>query len=276
MVASEVRVVLSVIRGVYQRATAVLDNSQRDLRLEPVVVETDAQPFGCDGIRHDLMAQPALEQYQVAGNGRDGDPRAIRAPGIGPARRRGHEPIQPWVLEFDPRRARGHVDIVGAAQGRQGMQVQTMYYVPRHDIDPAIGHCEFAAFEVPLYRRCESFDVPLKLALQGFEAWVKHIAADAMIRRTYVAAGIVLLPTTYVSCAVVLAQLPAFLQQLAVGVLESPYFAGRPYRRRWGRTREWSSRTHCEPGPSLAPIVVPAMKPTVPASMMPVATASQG
>src|SRR5713226_341246 len=159
MVASDVRV---VITGQFTLFLAALE-------LEPVVIEADADAFGVDAVRHHFMPQPAFEEHQLACGGGECSPRAGLALGGGLARRRGHEAIQPRILEFDPGSARRDMYIVGAAQRRQRMQMQAVHHVFGHDVEPAIRHFQFASLEIPLHRIGESLDVPLQLALQGLE-----------------------------------------------------------------------------------------------------------
>ncbi len=49
------------------------------------------------------------------------------------------------------------------------MQVQAMYRAARHDIDPAIGHFQLAAAQVPFNRRGKRGDVAFQLVAQQFE-----------------------------------------------------------------------------------------------------------
>src|SRR5580704_7018185 len=58
-------------------------------RLEPVVVEADADAFGIGTIRYHFVPQPAFEQHQFTGGGRKGAPGAALALGRGLARRGG-------------------------------------------------------------------------------------------------------------------------------------------------------------------------------------------
>src|ERR1700675_3342589 len=119
MVASDVRVVIAVQFTPFLAA----------LELEPVVIEADADAFGIDAVWHHFMPQPAFEEHQLACGGGECSPRAGLAPGGGLARRRRHEAIQPRIFEFDPGSARRDVYIVGAAQRRQGMQMQAVHHV---------------------------------------------------------------------------------------------------------------------------------------------------
>src|SRR5882757_4105421 len=162
IVASEVRVVLSFIVRFYTPQAP-------DRLLEPVVIEADAHPFGRNGLGGDFMAQPTLEQDELPRRRRDGDPRAILGPGVHYARGRGHEAVQTWILKFDSGRPSRDMNIVGTAQRRERMQVQTVRHLPRHDVDPAIGHRQFAALEVPLHGTCERLDMSPQLAFQGFK-----------------------------------------------------------------------------------------------------------
>src|ERR1700679_2853529 len=96
----------------------------RLLRLEPIIIEADAETLRIDAIRHHFMPQPTFEKHQLARSGGKCSPRTALAFCGGFARRRSHEAIQAWILEFDSGRSTWHVYIVGAAQRRQRMQMQ--------------------------------------------------------------------------------------------------------------------------------------------------------
>ena len=49
------------------------------------------------------------------------------------------------------------------------MQVQAVHRVPRHDIDPAIGHFEFAAVKIPFNRAAKGRDMTFELSPQRIE-----------------------------------------------------------------------------------------------------------
>src|SRR5580658_2737966 len=136
---------------------------------EPAVVEADADALGIDAVRHDFVPQPALEQHEAACGGRKRAPRAALALCRRYARRRRHESIEPRILELDSGSSRGNLYVVGAAHRRQGMQMQAMYHVLGHDVDPAIGHLQCASRQVPLDGLGEVLDMPRELFLQGLE-----------------------------------------------------------------------------------------------------------
>src|ERR1700719_2257363 len=112
MVASDVRVVIAA------EFTPFLDAVMAGATLgsEPVVIETDADAFGIDAVRNDFVPQPTFKEHQLARCGGEGAPRAGLALGRGLAGRRRHETIETRILEFDPRRARRDMHVVGAAQ----------------------------------------------------------------------------------------------------------------------------------------------------------------
>src|SRR5216684_1723769 len=116
MVSSDVRV---VIGAQFTPRTTVAT-----LELEPVVIEADTHAFGIDAVRHHFMPQPTFKEHQLAGCGGKCSPRPALTRGRCLARRRRHETIQPRILEFDAGGARRDVNIVGAAQRRQRMQMQ--------------------------------------------------------------------------------------------------------------------------------------------------------
>src|SRR5580700_1300892 len=60
-------------------------------RLEPVVIEADADAFGVNAIRHHLVPQPTFKQHQAARGGGKCSPGAGLARGGRFARRRCHE-----------------------------------------------------------------------------------------------------------------------------------------------------------------------------------------
>src|ERR1700681_2970109 len=165
MVASEVLVVI----GLRAYSISAQRRARRARLLEPVVIEADADAFGIDAVLHHFMPQPTLEEQQSASHGRKCSPQARLARTSGLARRRRHEAIQSRILEFDPGSSRRDVYVVGAAQCRERMQMQAMHHVFGIDVDPAIGHVQFAAVKIPLHGIGEGRDMPPELALQGFE-----------------------------------------------------------------------------------------------------------
>src|ERR1700677_3417824 len=72
----------------------------REPRLEPIVVEADAHALRTYGIRCHFVPQPAFEQDQFTGLGGHGHPGPVRGACARFARRRGHEPIEARILEF--------------------------------------------------------------------------------------------------------------------------------------------------------------------------------
>src|SRR3979490_606915 len=129
MVASDVRLVIA--------AQSTPRTAGPTLELEPVVIEADAHAFGIDAVRHHFVPQPAFKEHQLSGCGGKCSPRLGLTRGRGLARRGRHEGIQTRILEFDPGSAFRNVDVIGAAQRRQGMQMQAVHHVLGHDVDPA-------------------------------------------------------------------------------------------------------------------------------------------
>src|SRR5580692_5915115 len=134
--------------------------------LEPIVIEADAETLRIGAVRHHFMPQPTFEKHQLTGRDGKCSPRTALAFCGGFARRRSHEAIQARILEFDSGGSTRDVYIVGAAQRRQRMQMQAMHHMPRHDVDPAIGHLQFAPVKIPLDGLGEGGDMPCKFALQ--------------------------------------------------------------------------------------------------------------
>src|ERR1700675_978238 len=197
--------------------------------LKPVVIEAYADSLGIDVVGHNLMTKPAFEQDQLAGRGGKRDPRQGLAPGLEFARRRGHETIQARILEFDSRRPRRHSHIVSPAQCGVGMQVQAVHRVPRHDIDPAIGHFEFAAVKIPFNRAAKGRDMTFELSPQRIEGG--RYALQAMHRPVGGITARIVLQGPVASGRIVFAQLPAFLPQLAIEVAGIAFL-------QWGRVDE--------------------------------------
>src|ERR1700675_2887647 len=94
------------------------------------------------------------------------------------------------------------------------MQVQPMHRVPRHDVEPAIGHGKFPARKVPLDGRREGLDVTLQLA---FEILKGRRDLMQLVRRTVrcVTAAIVF-GAPAAPRGIVILQLPALLEKLSV------------------------------------------------------------
>src|SRR6202453_2214438 len=91
--------------------------------LQRVLVEAHADALARVGSGSDLMAQPAFEQHEMSGLRRDGDPRFVRRARPRLARGCGHEALEPRILELQTRRAERSLQVISAAQGREGMQV---------------------------------------------------------------------------------------------------------------------------------------------------------
>jgi hypothetical protein len=172
------------------------------------------------------MTQPALEQKQLTRCSRKGNPRPCIAPGRCLAWRCGHESIQARILEFRAGRSSRHLHIVGAAQGRVGMKVQTVDGMPRHDIDPAIGHLQFARRKVPFNGGGKCGDVALELASQRFKGG--RNALKTMHGGIRGVATRVVLEGPAASRRIVQTELPAFLQKLPI---EFPRIAALQCRR---------------------------------------------
>src|ERR1700682_6370297 len=63
-------------------------------KLEPVVIEADADAFSIDAVRHHFMPQPTFKEHQLTCRRRKCSPRAGLALRGRFARRRSHEAIQ--------------------------------------------------------------------------------------------------------------------------------------------------------------------------------------
>src|SRR5271165_1143125 len=157
IVASDVR---AVIVPKFTLIQAAASEPRGRGALEPVVVEAHADAFGIHAIRHHFMPQPTFKEQQLARGSRK------RSPGPGfallgrLALRRRHEAIQPRILEFDAGGSGRDMHIVGAAQGRERVQMQAMHHVLRINVDPAIGHLELAPLEIPFHRIGKDLDMP--------------------------------------------------------------------------------------------------------------------
>src|SRR6516162_7600162 len=97
--------------------------AQAPRQLEPVVVEADADALARIAVGVHFVAQPTLEQQQLPGTRGDGDPRSVAAACIACAWRCGHEALEPRILELQAGCARGHCDVVDAAERRVRVQV---------------------------------------------------------------------------------------------------------------------------------------------------------
>src|SRR6202789_3309366 len=200
-------------------------------RLEPIVVEADADAFRIDAVGHHFMPQPTFEKNQFSRSGGKGAPRTGLALCGGFARRRGHETIQARILEFDSGGSGGDVYVVGAAQGRQRMQMQAMHHLPRHDVDPAIGHLQFAPVKIPLDGFGEGSDMPRKSAFQGLEGGGNTL--QPVHRSIRGIAARIVFGGPPPAGRIVVAKLPALLQKLAVEFLRSAFLQGvRVHERR--------------------------------------------
>jgi len=57
------------------------------------------------------------------------------------------------------------MDVIRAADRREGMQMQAVHDLPRHDVDPAVGHLQVTASQIEFQRLRERGDVPIEPAL---------------------------------------------------------------------------------------------------------------
>src|SRR5882757_6728590 len=147
------------------------------------------------------------------------------------------------------------------------MQVQPMHGVPRHDVEPAVGHRKFPACEIPLDGLREGLDVTLQLAFQILKRR-RHLMQ--FMRRTVrgVAAAIVLCGPAAAGSVVVL-ELPALLEKLPVQFPRTASVEDRGVD--MGRKQFMNAHERL-----LFPTVAPAMKAAVPATTTPARTASHG
>ena len=120
----------------------------RPARLDPAVVEADADPLFICHIHRHLMAQPALPEQHVTGLRRHIDEVAQLGPHIGFAPRCRHHHRQARVLVFDGTRALGHGDIGGAADHAVRVQMRGMDPARLEDIDPERVQRDLLAREV--------------------------------------------------------------------------------------------------------------------------------
>src|SRR5580700_6027984 len=197
-------------------ASEVLTDIQASFTLEPVVIEAYAYSLRVDAVGGDFMTQPTFKQQQAPRGSLKSHPGTRFAPRAGQARRRGHESIQARIFEFDAGRSLWHLNVVSAAQGRVRMQVQRVHRAARHDVDPAIGHFEFAGAQIPLDRGGKGGDVALEFLPQQLKG--RRDRLKTMHRSVGgIAAPIVFLGPP-ASRGIVQAQLPALFQQLTIEV----------------------------------------------------------
>ena len=174
------------------------------------------------------------------------------------------------------------------------MQVKTMRSLPRHDVDPAIGHRQFATLEVPIERIRKGLYMTLQLAFQRGKR--RRFSLQSVTRTIGGITARVVLGGPSAARRVVFSKLPAFFQKLPiefsrVGALQSrgidkggeQGLDGHPLKTSGGPCiceprRSGSADDHCPPRAErcFLPTTAPAMNATVPAARMPVATASQG
>src|SRR5258708_8131005 len=177
---------------------------------KPVVVEAYADSLGLDGVGDDFMTEPALEQQQLTGRRGKGDPGAGLAFRLKSARRRGHESLQARIFEFDPRRSLRHLPVVGAAPAGMRVQVPAVHRAWRHDVDPAVGHIEFAALQIPFDRRGKVCNVAFELFAQRLKSGRDSL--ESMHRTVGGVAAQIVLVRPHAADRVVEAQLVALLQ----------------------------------------------------------------
>src|ERR1035438_4464515 len=94
------------------------------------------------------------------------------------------------------------------------MQMKNVRSTPRHDVDPAIGHCQFATLEVPIERIRKCLYMPLQLAFQRCKRRRDSLQS---VRRTIggITARVVLRGPS-ATRRVVFSKLPSFFQKLPV------------------------------------------------------------
>ena len=124
------------------KKSAHVRSHQRRARGRPPIVEANRDALAGEARRRHFVAQPALEQHQIARLGRQAH-EGVKASGrIGPARRRRHVQAKPRILELQRAGALGHFHVIGAADEGRGMEMQGMHHACRHDVGPAVGHGE--------------------------------------------------------------------------------------------------------------------------------------
>src|SRR5882672_1480967 len=79
-----------------------------DARTEPAdskpgIVEADRDALRLGRVRRHLVTQPAFEQHELSLLHGHGHPHPVFAPRARLAWRRGHEPVEPWILELETR-----------------------------------------------------------------------------------------------------------------------------------------------------------------------------
>lgn len=115
------------------------------------------------------MADPAFEEHHVTGAGGVGDEGLVMGPMFGSAGWGGHELAETRVFEFEGGASGGGFDVVGSADGGEGVEMEAVNGVLGHDVDPAIGHGEFAAFEVEVQMIGEAEHVTGEVTLEFHE-----------------------------------------------------------------------------------------------------------
>ena len=100
--------------------SAHVRSHQRRVLGRPAIVEANRDTLAGKARRRHFVAQPALEQHEIARLGRQADEGAKALGRIGPARRRRHVQAKPRILELQRAGAPGHFHVIGAAdEGRR-------------------------------------------------------------------------------------------------------------------------------------------------------------
>ncbi len=144
---------------------------------------------------------------------------AIFVAGVGPARGSGHKGRHAGIFEFESGTAAGCSDIIGPADHRQRMQMQTMLNLRRHDVDPAIRHRERSPLQIKIQMRCELQDVSADLLFQLGEGGGKSVKLGIGTVGRVTARVIFFAPAS--TGIIEITQLVAFIRDLVVGARQS-------------------------------------------------------
>src|SRR5687767_14855570 len=138
------------------------------------------------------MPQPALEKNYVAGFGWIRDVHLILAARGREPWRRGHEAIEPRILELQSGTSAWRDDVVRAADERQRMQMQRVGRGWRHDVHPQISQPDRSPAQVHVERAGERANVRREFSLELAKRAGKTMQ---LVHRgvARVAAGIILL-----------------------------------------------------------------------------------
>lgn len=121
------------------------------------------------------MSEPAFKKNQVSALRFVTNELFVFGADFRQAGRRSHEFIEPGILELDAGAVLRSADVIGAADKGKGMEMEAVYHLAGHDVDPAIGHEKAAFPQVEFQMGREKFNVLVDLLFKSAKGGGKFV-----------------------------------------------------------------------------------------------------